>query len=270
VTIKLIVLDLDGTILQEDMTISPRVRQTLSAAMAQGIRVTLASGRGYPSMRRWAHTLGIATPIICYQGAVITDVTTQQAIYERTFPVSLVPELRDFARQRDLSLTLYEDGCIYVENKRESDAFYDKWFGLPFRIVPDLATAVVRAPAKFLIIGQGPDLDALRPEVEHCFGTRMQIMRSYTYFLEGLPLGADKGTALAWLAERLGIRREETLALGDSGNDTAMVAWAGVGVAMGNATDEVKQVAQYVAPTIFEDGAAEAIERFCHLTPCAR
>ena len=264
--IKLIALDLDGTILHEDMTISPRVRQTLLAAMTQGICVTLASGRGYSSMRRWARELGIATPVISYQGATITDVASEHPIYERTFPVSLVPELRDFARERDLSLTLYEDDCIYVEHKREPDDFYIKWFGLPFRVVPDLAAAVTRRPTKFLIIGQEPKLDALRPEVERHFGTRMQIMRSYIYFLEGLPLGADKGTALAWLAERLGIRREETMALGDSGNDTAMVTWAGTGVAMGNATAEVKQVAQYIAPTIHEDGAAEAIERFCHLS----
>jgi len=265
--IKLIALDLDGTILHEDMTISPRVQRTLRAAMAQGIYVTLASGRGYSSMRRWTRQLDITTPVISYQGAAITDVTTERAIYERTFPVALVPELRDFARGRDLSLTLYQDNCIYVENKREPDAFYEKWFGLPFRVVPDLATAVTRSPVKFLIIGEGPDLDAVRPEMERCFGTRMQIMRSYIYFLEGLPLGADKGSALAWLAERLGVRREETMALGDSGNDTAMVAWAGVGVAMGNATPEVKQVAQFVAPTIQEDGAAEAIERFCRLAP---
>jgi Cof subfamily protein (haloacid dehalogenase superfamily) len=264
-TIKLIALDLDGTILHEDMTISPRVRRALAAAMAQGIRVTLASGRGYASMRRWAHDLAITTPVISYQGATITAVDSERVLYARTFPVALVPELRDFARARDLSLTLYEDDRIYVENKREPDAFYDKWFGLPVCVVPDLAAAVTHAPSKFLIIGAGPDLDALRPEVEQHFGARMQIMRSYTYFLEGMPLGVDKGSALAWLAAYLGVRQDETLALGDSGNDTAMVAWAGTGVAMGNATDEVKRVAQYVAPSIHADGAAEAIERFCQL-----
>ncbi|GAG40119.1 unnamed protein product, partial [marine sediment metagenome] len=79
----------------------------------------------------------------------------------------------------------------------------------------------------------------------------------------GLPLGVDKGTALAWVAEGLGISREATMAIGDSGNDAGMIAWAGLGVAMGNASAEAKSVADYVAPSVDDDGLAEAIERFC-------
>lgn len=264
-SIKLIALDLDGTILFEDMTISARVRRALAAAQGRGIHVTLASGRGYTSMRRWAYELDIRLPLITYQGAVIYDLDAEKPIYTRAFPAALVPELRDYARARDLSLTIYADGLIYVENKRESDAFYEQWFGLPHRVVPDLAAAVRTDPIKCLVIGQGPDLDALAPEMTRYFGDRLQIMRSYVYFLEGMPLGADKGVALAWLAERLGVQRDETMAIGDSGNDVAMVEWAGCGVAMGNATDEVKRVARYVASPMDRDGAAEAIERFCGL-----
>jgi len=264
--IKLIALDLDGTILNEDMTISPRVRRALAAAQAQGVHVTLASGRSYPSMRRWATELGITAPLVTYQGAEVVDPQTHRTLLQRSFSRVLVPELRDFARHHDLSLTLYADGRIYVENKRESDAFYDQWFGLPFRIVPDLAEAAQAEPIKFLIIGQGPDLDALRPLVERRFGERMQIVRSHAYFLEGLALGADKGAALAWVADQLGVHREETMAVGDSGNDIAMVAWAGVGIAMGNAIDEVKRVSDWVAPSMDADGAAVAIERFCDLS----
>ena len=201
----------------------------LAAAQAQGVHVTLASGRSYPSMRRWATELGITAPLVTYQGAEVVDPQTHRTLLQRSFSRVLVPELRDFARHHDLSLTLYADGRIYVENKRESDAFYDQWFGLPFRIVPDLAEAAQAEPIKFLIIGQGPDLDALRPLVERRFGERMQIVRSHAYFLEGLALGADKGAALAWVADQLGVHREETMAVGDSGNDIAMVAWAGVG-----------------------------------------
>lgn len=261
--IKLIALDLDGTILHEDMTISPRVRRALAAAMARGIHVTLASGRGYSSMRRWAEELHITVPLITYQGAAVVDVATRQMLYERTFTRALLPDLSAFAREHGLELTVYADGLIYVEDKRSSDAFYEQWFGLPSRVVPALANAVQQDPLKLLIIGAGPDLDALHPVIAERFGGRLQIMRSYTYFLEGLALGADKGAALAWVAERLGVRRDETMALGDSGNDIAMVAWAGLGVAMGNAIDEVKRVADYVAPSMDQDGAAEAIERFC-------
>jgi Cof subfamily protein (haloacid dehalogenase superfamily) len=262
-TIKLIALDLDGTLLTEDLRMSARVRDALGEAMARGVRVTLASGRGYPAMAGWADELGITTPLISYQGAMITKVGTQESIYQRAFPVELVPALRDFGRAHDLPLTLYMDNSIYVERKRRSDAFYDKWFGLPFQAVDDLAAAVTGAPTKFIIIGDGEDLDAITPEVERQFGDKLQIMRSHRFFLEGLALATNKGTALAWLADRYDIRRAETMAIGDSGNDRAMVAWAGIGVAMGNATDEVKQVADWVTGTVEQDGVAEAIERFC-------
>ena len=260
---KLIALDLDGTLLREDLTISHRALEALERAKRRGIALTLASGRGYPSMRRWVQELGIVTPVIGYQGAVIVDPETDQRVYQRTFSRSLVGELRDFARENDLSLTLYVDDEIYVENKRHSDAFYSKWFGLPCHLVGDLSVSVAGEPTKFIIIGSEGELDRIRPAVERRLGNRLQIMRSHRYFLEGLALGVSKGRALAWLAERLGVAREETMAIGDSGNDREMVAWAGLGVAMGNASTEVKAVADHVAPAIDEDGVAEAIERFC-------
>lgn len=260
---RLIALDLDGTLLHEDLSISPRVRRTLERATAGGIRVTLASGRGYPSMRRWADELGIVTPLICYQGAVIADPATHRRVYQRPFGFDLVRDVVAFARARDLSLTLYVADEIYVENRRHSRAFYDKWFGLPLHVVDDLMGTLPGEPDKFLIVGDEDELDALRPAVASTFGDRLQIVRSHRYFLEGLSADASKGRALAWLAGELGVARGETVAIGDSGNDRAMIAWAGLGVAMGNASDEARSAADWIAPGVDEDGVAEAIERFC-------
>ncbi|HHX42588.1 MAG TPA: HAD family phosphatase [Chloroflexi bacterium] len=261
--LRLIALDLDGTLLHEDLTISPRVRRSLACAASAGVRLTLASGRGYPAMRRWANELAITTPLICYQGAVVVDAATCQRIYQRTFGYDTVRAVVAFVRARDLSLTLYVGDEIYVENKRHTDAFYDQWFGLPTHQVDDLLTALPGEPDKFLIVGEEDALDALRPAVEDAFGDQLQIVRSHRYFLEGLAAGASKGQALAWLAGELGIAREETMAIGDSGNDRSMIAWAGLGVAMGNASEEAKAVADWIAPGIDEDGVAEAIERHC-------
>lgn len=262
-TYKLIALDLDGTLLRDDLSMSPRVLSTLKRARQQGILLTLATGRGYPSMRDWAQKLDITIPVIGYQGAVIVDPQSHTPIYQRTFPRSLVARLRDFARTFSLSLTIYVNDTVYVEDKRHSDEFYDKWFGLPYQLVDDLAAAIQTEPTKFIIIGTGEELDRIRPEIEQQFGEQLDIVRSHEYFLEGLAPGANKGQALAWLTERLGIAQQEVMAIGDSGNDKEMVAWAGLGVAMGNASAEALSVADYVAPTIDEDGAAEAIERFC-------
>ncbi len=262
-TYQLIAMDLDGTLVGEDLTLSPKVRRTLERAAARGIRLTLASGRGYPSLRPWAQVLGLTTPLICYQGAIVADPSNGAILYRRTFPQALVQEVTIWARRRDLSLTFYADDAIYVENKRHPDAFYAKWFGLPYHIVADLPRELPAEPVKFILIGEGPDLDALQPELERDFAGQLQIVRSHRFFLEGLAPGVSKGSALAWLAEQLGIPRRAVMAIGDSGNDREMIVWAGLGVAMGNASSEVKEVADYVAPPVEHDGAAEAIERFC-------
>jgi hypothetical protein len=262
-TCKLVALDLDGTVLRDDLTISPRVRRALRSVMARGVHLTLASGRGYPSMAHWVQELDITTPIISYQGATVTDPLSQERLYQRTFPVQLADELTVFARDRRLSLTLYANDAIYVERKVNPDAFYDKWFGLPHHVVSDLTRALPGEPIKFMVIGSEGELDRIRPDLEARFGDRLQIVRSHSLFLEGMPLGVTKGSALAWLANRLGVSREETMAVGDSGNDAAMIAWAGLGVAMGNGLAEAKAVADYVAPGVDDDGAAEALERFC-------
>ncbi|HUV94315.1 MAG TPA: Cof-type HAD-IIB family hydrolase [Anaerolineae bacterium] len=260
---KLIALDLDGTVLRENLTMSARVHRALRSAAERGVQLTLASGRGYPSMRRWVEELRITVPVICYQGAVVTDPLTRRCLRQRTFPLTLIQELADLARRHDLTLTLYADDQVYVKDKRHADDFYEKWFGLPCHVVDDLALALPTEPFKCIYIATEAELDRLRPDFERQFAGRLRVMRSHRFFLEGLPLGADKGTALAWVAERLGISREETMAIGDSGNDAGMIAWAGLGVAMGNASAEAKSVADYVAPSVDDDGLAQAIERFC-------
>jgi Cof subfamily protein (haloacid dehalogenase superfamily) len=260
---RLLALDLDGTLLREDLSVTPRVRRALELAQRQGVRLTLASGRAFTSMRRWVEDLGLTTPVICYQGAMVTDPCTQRRVQNHTFPTSLVGELSAFAWERRLSLTLYAEDAIYVAHKLHSDEFYAKWFGLPYHVVDDLAMALPTEPTKFLLIGTGAELDRVTPEATQRFGERLQVVRSHELFLEGLALGVTKGSALAWLAQSLGIARAETMAIGDSGNDKEMLAWAGLGVAMGNASSEAKASADYIAPSVDEDGVAEAVERFC-------
>jgi len=263
VSYRLLALDLDGTLLRSDHTISERNRRALARAMSVGVHVTLASGRSYTAMRPWIASLGIRDPVISYQGATVTDPRTGRRAFERVLPTDVVEEVVAFARERSLSVTFYCDDTIYVEDKRQSDAFYDLWFGLPWQIVPDLTQALPTPPVKFILIGEGPELDAVQPEVEARLGARMQILRSHEFFLEGLALGTTKATALAWVAGALGIPREETLACGDAGNDRAMVEWAGLGVAMANGSDEVKAVADLIAPAADEDGVAQVVERYC-------
>jgi Cof subfamily protein (haloacid dehalogenase superfamily) len=259
---RLVALDLDGTLLRDDLTISPRVEATLRCAQEQGVLITLASGRGYPALKPWVQRLGITIPVIGYQGARVTDPLNDQTICEYPFPTELVAEVAAYARECDLSLTLYANDEIYVERKRHSDAFYNKWFGLPIHLVDSIAASSPANPIKFLITATEGELDVLHPEVEARFGRCLQIVRSHPLFLEGMALGVTKGTALAWVAQHLRIPQAEIIAMGDAGNDVEMLSWAGMGIAMGNASAEARAAARYVAPSVDEDGVAVALERF--------
>ena len=246
----------------DDIGISPRVARAVSAVMACGVTVTLASGRSFRSMWPFARALKIASPLVCYQGGRICVPPDGRILFDESVPLDATHDLLEYAQARDLDITVYLDDCVYTREIRRPREFYDRFFGLPIVVVEDLLHVVDRRPTKAIIVGEEAENDLLLPELENRFGRQLQIVRSHRYFVEAVPLDVTKASALAWLAAHLGVRQDETLAIGDGGNDVSMVAWAGLGVAMGNAVAEVRAVADWVAPTVEDDGAAVALERF--------
>ncbi|MFN2155306.1 MAG: Cof-type HAD-IIB family hydrolase [Anaerolineae bacterium] len=261
-TIQLVACDLDGTLVGPDLVFSSRVREAVRRAEAQGVTVTLATGRGYPATRPFATQLAIRAPLICYQGAQIRrgDGST---LYETLLPRRYLPPVIALCRERGWELSAYCGDRVYQTTQIYEPAFYDRWFGLPLEQVCGLVKALPGDPIKFIIIAptqiEGDEIERLLRA--HADG-QFQVMRSHPQFVEGLARGVSKGDAVARLARQMGIEREEVMAIGDSENDRSMVAWAGVGVAIGNATSEVKAVATVIAPAQSQDGAAWAIERY--------
>lgn len=259
---QLLALDLDGTLVGHDVTISPRVKTAVGRALTAGVCVTLATGRPFQSALPFARDLGIEAPLICYQGGLIQDPVTGSVLYQETMGPDLVHQAVALASEDDLHLTVYVDDQIYLAEFRWPPGFYDQYFGLPLRLVDDLSAAVDQHAIKFLIIADEPEADRVEREWKEHFAERIKIVRSHRFFVEGIPLGVSKGRALTWLAQYLGIEQAHTLAVGDNDNDLDMILAAGLGVAMGNAAPEVKAAAGYVAPPLAEDGVAEVIERF--------
>ena len=260
--IKLIICDLDGTLIGDDFALSPRVRETVARAQAAGIRGTLASGRGYPPMRGFARQLGIDAPLIAYQGAQTWSaegVLLDETLLSRDY----LPEAIEYCAENGLELAVYAQDRIYQSSQLYDDAYYAVWFGLPQVYVEDVIVALPGDPIKYIAIA--PDRasgDRIEREVRALAGGRYQVMRSHAWFVEGLAAGVSKGAAAARLAARLGVPREQVMALGDGGNDLALVEWAGLGVAMGNAAPAVKAAAAVIAPPQAEEGAVWAIERY--------
>ena len=261
---RLLALDLDGTIVHSSLQISPRVRRALRMAMDRGVHVTLASGRPFGATQMFAKELGIQEPLICHQGALVRDARSGETYFRCTLPRHLADEVVDLGREHGWLLCLTLDDEQYVERP-----------GPALRLLLDLSPTLIEArvvndlkalpqdPLRVLVVVAEPtEADAVDQLLHERFAGRLLIVRSYSHFVEATNLAASKGQGLAFLAKKLGVSQSETMAIGDNDNDADMVAWAGLGVAMGNASAAVKAAARHTTATIAEDGAALAIERF--------
>ena len=263
--IKLIAVDLDGTVLNHEQHATPRVLAALAAARAQGVKVTIATGRNSATSRRFAEMIGVNAPVVCGQGGEIYDFATGETLQALTLDRDLACEVVRFAEGHPhWHIILYHDGEIYIQRKFFADAFYAKLLSeTKPHLVSDLCQAVGEThPDKLIFAMDAEHTPGAIALLREFVGERAIVVQSHARFAEVNPLGAHKGAGLATLARRLGIRREEVMAIGDQENDLTMLAWAGLGVAMGQSSDAVKAAARWVAPSLDEDGAAVAIEKF--------
>ena len=262
---RLLACDLDGTLMDDDTTIRPRVRRALAAAQAQGVYVTLATGRSFPATLPFARLLNITVPIICYQGGLIKHPLTAESLYRATMEKELVLEIIDLARTRNWHMLIYTDEATYVQEFRQTRTFYDTMLGSNIKRVDDLARIIGENEsdlAKFLIAAEQAESDRIQAELNARFGHQMSVVRSHTLFVEGNPPGVSKGDALRRLSEYLKVPQTQVVAIGDQGNDASMLTWAGLGVAMGNSSQAALAASDWIAPSLSADGAAIAIEHF--------
>jgi Cof subfamily protein (haloacid dehalogenase superfamily) len=261
-------MDLDGTLVGRDLIVSPRNRAALQAAQRAGVHVTLATGRMLRGTLPFARDLSLTTPVICYQGAMVADPVTGEVLLHRTVPVVLAREVLDLADARGWHIHYYVDDVMYVDDLTPQVSLYTSIVtGAMPRPVGNLRGFLDRLPSgseptKLLVIGDEAATTATLAELGERFAGRLYITRSLPTFAEVANRDCSKGAALAWLAERLGVARPDTMAIGDALNDLEMVIWAGMGVAMGNAVPELKAAARYHTSVVEEDGVAEAIERY--------
>ena len=256
---RLIVADLDGTLMGDDLTISPGVLAAVREAQRQGFYFTVATGRTFEGALPFLQELDVNAPIILYQGGEIRDMESGEVLYRATLPMDDAREFISFVAARGLQLNMYLDDQVYVAHETPELEWYTNMNRVKVHAVGDLQAFMQREPHKFLIVAPSERLDEVAPILQEHFAGRLQIVRSYRYFLEAIPLEVDKGKGVARLARRLGVAQKDVVAIGDNDNDAAMVEWAGLGVAMGNASPAVRQVADIVAPSVEDDGVAWTI-----------
>lgn len=260
-SIRLLAIDLDGTLVNDRLEMDPRDVTAVKAATAAGVTVVLATGRMFKSSLRYAQPLGLTGPIINYQGAVVRDIASGDVWYRCELTVPMQQRVLALAEPKDWHVNAYVDERVYTERARPEADLYARIAMVPYEVVGRLSTWVKRDSTKMVLVDLDPAKVAGRmAELSDWMGGMGRVTRSLDWFVEVVNPQVSKARALAMVADRLGIPQAEVCAIGDNLNDEDMVRWAGLGVAMGNAPDALKGVARYVTGRIGEAGVAQAIE----------
>ena len=262
--VTLLALDLDGTIVSNLKEISKPVKTAIQAAMDRGVVVTIATGRIHAMAKKFARQLNINAPIISYQGGMVKDYRTGALLLTRATPGNLSRRVIKFARAKKLPMVLFTSQGIYTE--LPSDLMRETFArsGVEFTVVHNLLCSVddQQLPLKFLFAQPQADIKRLSSLLSKEFGKELNVHRTLSTLVEVTPPKTSKGAALQFLAQHLTIPMAQTMAIGDEENDISILKAAGLGVAMGNASDVVKSAADVIAPPITEDGAVWAIKKY--------
>lgn len=268
-SIRLIAIDLDGTLLDHDLSFRPESKEAIAAAVRRGITVTLATGRMYQSAAPWAEVFGLSEgPLIVYNGALVRHWPNGRTIFHRPVEPDLALLVAEFCRDRGIYLQAYFDDNYYVPAEGEKSELYRSISGvkgIPVGgIVEFLDSRPVddAAPTKLLVIDDPERLDQVQKELHNLMGERVYLTRSFPFFLEILAERVSKGAALRAIAKDLEIQTADIMAIGDNFNDLPMIEAAGVGVAVAGAPEKVRVRANYVTRGEAGDGVTEAIRRF--------
>ncbi|MEO9170954.1 MAG: Cof-type HAD-IIB family hydrolase [Candidatus Baltobacteraceae bacterium] len=260
---KLVALDLDGTLIGRDLGISPRVKAAIANMTERGIAGCIVTGRMYGAAVPFARELGFTAPVVCYQGAAIVDPQSDHVLRDTPVGVETVREIIDITERDGVHLQLYRNDEYYCESANRFSELYAALSNIQPVVVPSLRDTFAFSPAtKAVVIADPPEAARYFARMQAALRERAYVTRSYPEFVEILNPSVDKGEALRFVANHLGIGMEDVVAVGDSWNDAPLLEAAAFGIAMGNAPPELRAVSQAVVADVSNDGVAEAIERY--------
>lgn len=263
----MIVLDIDGTLTNSKKEITPRTKETLIKIQEQGVYVAIASGRPTPGTKKVAEELELArfgNYVLSFNGGRVINCKTGDVVLDKTIPAEMAWELCDVARENGVGILTYDSECALAGTE-----VIDEYMELEARInsielkqVGHFRDCVDFSVNKCLMTGEPEHLVELEKKLKEKYAGKLNIFRSEPFFLEMMPKGIDKAAVLKNFLPFLGISRDEVICCGDGYNDKTMIEFAGLGVAMANARNEVKEVADYITSSNDEDGIAEVVEKY--------
>lgn len=263
---EILVLDIDGTLTNSEKLISERTKQAIFDLQERGHLVVLASGRPTPGIMPLAKQLKMEQYggyILSYNGAKVIDCKTGEVIYQKTLPATYIQTLYDAAIEFDTGLITYDkDGVVSARKVDEYVKVECKINKLSVKEIDDFVSYVNYPVNKCLMTGDGLYLAKVEEEMKKRLGDVLSIYRSEPFFLEIMPQNIDKAYSLGKLLDHLGLSKEQMICCGDGFNDVTMIEYAGMGVAMENATQVVKDKADFITLSNDNDGVAHVIEKF--------
>ena len=267
---KLIVSDMDGTLLGDNHKITEENKIALSKALEKGVKIVPASGMIYNSAREHFDFLDINTPLIACNGAIIKETKTNKLIYKNNIPNDICLKIIDIFEKNEVYYQLYSENTMMCKNLSKEDQrktkerlknFFNDDINVHFG--DDLKEEVVKHKILKIIAIDDYDMDKLKKVKEDLDQIEdIEITSSWFNNVEIMHKGVNKGEALKALINYLGIDKDDVIAFGDNYNDLPMLELAGIGVVMGNANDEVKEKGDYITAKNTEDGVAKAIYKF--------
>lgn len=263
---KLLVLDVDGTLLNDEREISKRTLAALLKVQQMGVRIVLASGRPTYGLMPLAKTLELGNYggfVLSYNGCQIIKAQNGEILFERRINPEMLPYLEKKARKNGFATFTYHDDTLITDSP-DNEYIKNEALLNNLKIIreDEFSTAIDFAPCKCMLVSDKEKaLIGLEQHWEKRLAGTLDAFRSEPYFLEVVPCGVNKANTLGALLEHLGVTREEVIAVGDGVCDVTMLQLAGMGVAMGHSQDSVKVCADYVTASNEEDGVALAVEK---------
>lgn len=264
---KLIVSDFDDTIIDDNQIIEESTIKAIHDFEDRGGKFVLCTGRMISAIIPHAKKMGLHGEIIGYQGGVVADIDSGKFLIEHALPFDKALKVARFLEEKGLYFQLYENDTFVIKEENAYSDLYRKFTFLPPIVVNEnLSDYMLKkglSPTKILLINEPENIPSILDMLIENFGNELLINSSKRFIIEIVSLGINKGTAVAELAERLCIKEDETITVGDGLNDIPMLSFGGLKVAVGNANPKLKAIADVIAPTCREEPIRWIIENHC-------
>ena len=259
---KLIAADMDGTLLNSNNEITPETVSAVKSAIDKGAVFTISTGRPVQGIKKYIDQLGLDCPVITYNGAVVVHSRTGEVIFSQNMDSTEAKKVYEEALKHKTMFVVWSQNRLYVSEIGEKSRFYEGVANTKAELLTDFDALIEQGITKILWFHDAEILNEWKTELVNAGFKATTITKSRDYFLEFFSDKTSKAVAMEKLGQYYNIDKSEMIAIGDQTNDSPMIEYAGLGVAMENAADSVKAIADYITASNNDDGVAEVIKKF--------